>query len=260
VTRLAELSRRDWLTLTGTGVVGALAVSRSTAAEEGDMILIPGGPCLLGTTEDEAARVAREHGYHVSWLSGEYPQRQVELPSFLIARYPVTNRQFHAFCQATGHSRRGYWRGGEPPAGLIDHPVTGVNRADALAYCAWARLRLPTEAEWEKAARGPDGRTFPWGDEFDPDACQWNPEKLAGGPGTAPVDAHPRGAGPYGVMDMVGNVAEWCADPPPPHGALRGGCWMTSETLNLRAAARNMNGFDNNAANFYGFRCAKDVD
>ena len=223
------------------------------------MILIPGGPCLIGTAEEEAARLAGQYGYHVSWLSGELPGRRVDVPAFLIARYPVTNRAFHEFCQATGHAARVYWRDGRPPEDLLNHPVTCVNRGDALAYCAWAGLRLPTEVDWEKAARGEDGLTFPWGERFDPGACQWNPEKLPGPVRTAPVDAHPSGASPYGVMDMVGNVAEWCADPPPPHGALRGGCWLTSEVINLRAAARNMNGFDNNAANFYGFRCAKDV-
>jgi len=259
---LSELSRREWLALAGGGVAAALgpgAVAQAPAAEEGDMILIPAGPCLIGTTDDRAAYLAQAHGYHVSWLSGEYPQRRVEVPAFLIDRYPVTNRRFLEFARATGHAPRVYWRGGEPPEGLLNHPVTCVNRADALAYCAWAGLRLPSEVEWEKAARGEDGRAFPWGQEFDPEACRWNPEKLASRPGTAPVDAHPRGASPYGVLDLIGNVAEWCADPPPPHGALRGGCWLTSEVLNLRAAARHMNGFDNNAANFYGFRCARDV-
>ncbi len=223
------------------------------------MILIPAGPCLIGTTEDEATRLAGRHGYHVSWLSGELPQRRVDVPAFLIARYPVTNRQFRAFARAVGYAPRVHWPNGEPPEDLLDHPVTCVNRRDALAYCAWAGVRLPTEVEWEKAARGEAGRAYPWGNEFDPDACRWNPAKVPGPPNTAPVGAHPRGASPYGVMDMVGNVAEWCADPPPPHGGLRGACWLTSEVINLRAAARNMNGFDNNAANFYGFRCARDV-
>jgi len=223
------------------------------------MVLIPAGKCVIGTTEEQAEAFARKGGYHVSWLSGEFPQREVEVPAFLIDGYPVTNRQFSEFCQASGHPPRAHWGRGQVPENLLDHPVVCVNRADALAYCAWAGKRLPTEVEGEKAARGEHGLTFPWGDEFDPDACQWNPEKLPGGLRTAPVDAHPKGASPYGVMDMVGNAAEWCADPRPPHGALRGGCWLASEVINLRAAARNMDGFDNNAANFYGFRCAKDV-
>jgi formylglycine-generating enzyme required for sulfatase activity len=187
------------------------------------------------------------------------PQRTIELPAFLIDKHPVTNAQFEAFCRETGHAPRSYWPNGQCPPNLREHPVVCVNRADALAYCRWVGKRLPTEVEWEKAARGPDGRVFPWGDRFDPEACVWNPQRAAGALNTAPVGTHPRGASPHGVMDMVGNVAEWCADPAPPHGALRGGCWLTSEVINLRAAARNMNGFDNNAATFYGFRCAKEV-
>jgi formylglycine-generating enzyme required for sulfatase activity len=262
VTAVPDLSRRQWLALAGTGaaaVLGAKGMAQPPP-EEDAMVLIPAGKCLVGTTEEQAERLARRFGYHVTWLSGEYPQRQVELPAFLIDKYPVTNRQFAEFCQAIGHPPRPHWPNGKPPEALLDHPVVCVNRADALAFCAWVGKRLPTEAEWEKAARGEQGLAFPWGNEFDPEACQWNPEKLPGPVHTAPVSAHPKGASPYGVVDMVGNVAEWCADPPPPHGGLRGGCWLTSEVINLRAAARNMNGFDNNAATFYGFRCAEDVE
>ena len=223
------------------------------------MVEIPAGACLIGTTPEQAEALATEYGYHATWFEGETPQLQVDLPAFLIDKYPVTNRQYAEFCAATGHKPRGYWRGGEPPERLLNHPVISVNRADALAYCDWAGKRLPTEHEWEKAARGPDGLTFPWGNEFDPGALCWNPDARAAGPTFAPVDAHPTGASPYGVMDMCGNVAEWCADPPKPQGGIRGGCWMTSEVFNLRAAARNMNGNDNNSANFYGFRCAKDL-
>jgi formylglycine-generating enzyme required for sulfatase activity len=226
------------------------------------MVVVPAGPFLMGTTEDEARKLAQEHGYHESWLSGEVPERRVELPAFAIARYPVTNAQYRAFVEATGHRAPPYWRGREHPAAAPDKPATSVNRADALAYCRWAGVRLPSEAEWEKAARGEDGRVFPWGDEFDPDALNWNED----GSGeltiaTTPVDAHPRGASPYGVMDLCGNVAEWCADSPGPGAAfIKGGSWKTAEVINLRAAARNMSGFDNNAMGFYGFRCAKDVD
>ena len=101
---------------------------------------------------------------------------------------------------------------------------------------------------------------YPWGNEFDPEACCWNPERRGGGPRTAPVDAHPRGASPYGVMDMVGNVAEWCGDGPQSGVSyIKGGCWATEEIINLRPAARNMTGFSLNTSTFYGFRCARDV-
>ena len=253
-------SRREWITTTSAGVAaGALCLANNEApAESADRILIPAGKFLRGTTEEQADKLAREHDYHVTWLSGETPQRELDLPAFAIDRYPVTNRQFAEFCQATGHPPRPHWRGGKPLEAVNDHPVTNVNKADAEAYAAWAGKRLPTEAEWEKAARGTDGRVFPWGDEFDPEACQWNREKTGNGPGTAPVDAHPKGASPYGVLDLIGNVAEWCADgPSPPTAWIKGGCYLFHEIVNLRPAARNMSGFANNPLDFYGFRCAK---
>ncbi|MGQ9733062.1 MAG: formylglycine-generating enzyme family protein [Candidatus Zipacnadales bacterium] len=260
---LTNIPRREWFRITGAGLatttLGAWLETKTTA-QESEMIVIPAGPCIIGTSEAQAEALAREHGYHVSWLEGELPQRKLDVPAFAIDKYPVTNAQYAEFCAATGYRAPTYWHGDKPPAHLFDHPVVAVNRADAIAYCRWAGKRLPTEIEWEKAARGEEGLVFPWGNEFDPNACQWNPQRLGGGLRTAPVDSHPRGASPYGVMDMVGNVAEWCADPPPPHGALRGGCWLTSEVFNLRAAARNMNGFDNNAALFYGFRCVKGIE
>ena len=142
----------------------------------------------------------------------------------------------------------------------MDHPVTSVNRADARAYAAWAGKRLPTEAQWEKAARGENGLIFPWGDEFDPDACQFRRDPLAPAPGTAPVAAHPKGASSYGVTDMVGNVLEWCEDSPGQgSGFLKGGCFLFEEIVNLRAASRIMSGFDNNPLAFYGFRCVEGV-
>ncbi len=259
------VSRRQWLRLAGTGILACSlgpAWGEGGEGKDGDdgMVVIPAGPFLMGTTEEQATRLAEQYGYHVSWLSGEVPQRTVELPAYALDVYPVTNRQYAEFCLATGYPPRLHWRGPSPPELLLDHPVVGVNKADALAYARWAGKRLPTEAEWEKAARGTDGRLFPWGDEFDPDACQWNHDRSPHGPGTAPVSAHPRGASPYGVMDLVGNAAEWCGDGPGPGAAfIKGGCFLSEEIINLRPAARNMSGFANNPSSFYGFRCARDV-
>ena len=260
-------SRRTWIRTTAEGAAGCLCLaSTSSGAAEAvppdRMVIIPAGPFLMGTTQEDAQRLAREYGYDVSWLGGETPQRRLELPGFAIDTYPVTNRQFARYCEATdARPPRMLWRGKTPPDRLLDHPVIFVDHATARAYAKWAGKRLPTEAEWEKAARGPDGRLFPWGSRFEPDACQWNRDRTDRGPGTARVDAHPGGASVYGVMDMVGNVAEWCQDGPGPSSrAIKGGCWLTEVIINLRPACRTMSGFPNNRSAFYGFRCAKDVD
>jgi formylglycine-generating enzyme required for sulfatase activity len=229
--------------------------------EEEDMVTIPAGAFPMGTSEDEAERLARAHGWHPSWLAGEVPQRRIVLPAYALDRYPVTNRQFAEFCRATGHAPPPHWGGAQPPEHLLDHPVTHVNWAEADAYSRWAGKRLPTEAEWEKAARGEGGLLFPWGNRFEPHRCCWNPERRGSlAPATVSVAALPEGASPYGVRHMAGNVAEWCADGPGPGAAyIKGGCWHTAEVLNLRSAARIMSGFANNAMPFYGFRCAKEV-
>jgi formylglycine-generating enzyme required for sulfatase activity len=223
------------------------------------MITIPAGPFLMGTTPAEAQALANAYGYHVSWLDGEVPSAPT-LPGFLIDKYPVTNQQYWAFCVATGSQPPPHWGGSTPPTALLSHPVTWINRAQAKQFAKWAGKRLPTEQEWEKAARGTDGRTFPWGNQWDPNACQWNPDPTQPPIGTAPVFAHASGASPYGVFDMVGNVCEWCEDGPDPwDGYLKGGSWVNSEIIDLRPAARNMSGNASNWLSFYGFRCAKDL-
>ncbi len=259
-----SLSRREWMKVLGIGLAMSTAAppwTRAEAAVPADtMVVIPGGPFLMGTAEAQARRLAKRYGHHASWLDGEMPQRTVDLPDFAIDRYPVTNRQFAAFCNATGHAPRPHWGGTEPPEALLDHPVVHVNKADAEAYAHWAGKRLPSEAEWEKAARGTDGRLYPWGNEFHVEACQCDLRVNGPVPCTAPVAAHPSGASPYGVMDMAGNAAEWCADGPGTKSAfIKGGCWMTECPINLRAASRIMSGFDTNATPFYGFRCARDI-
>ncbi len=188
-----------------------------------EMIIIPGGPFLMGSPPEEGN-------------PDEHPQRIVWLPDFAIDRFPVTNRDFSAFIEDGGYQRRElwdpegwlwahwgghrapFWWWGDPENGEVpipagpdfpDHPVIGVTWYEAAAYARWAGKRLPTEAEWEKAARGTDGRRYPWGNIFDP-RCANTRE---GGSGTLePVGARPAGASPYGVMDMAGNCFEWCLD------------------------------------------------
>lgn len=173
----------------GAGSEAELApVVRDAGAE---MVLVPAGPFKMGER-----------------------RREVYLDAFYVDRCPVTNAQFAVFVKVTGyrpvetgeHRFLAHWRAGQVPEALEDHPVVYVSWEDARAYAAWAGKRLPTEAEWEKAARGVDGRKYPWGKE-DP------ARRLAGAKrGTTKVGSFPAAASPYGALDMVGNVWEWCED------------------------------------------------
>jgi formylglycine-generating enzyme required for sulfatase activity len=145
----------------------------------------------------------------------EMPVQVLNITDFLMMRYPVTNAQYAKFIQATGHRAPLFWQNGSYPSGQQDHPVVGVSYYDAIAFCAWASqetglpLRLPTEAEWEKAARGPEFRLYPWGQEWKKGMCNTNEEKQNG---TSLVGKYsPQGDSPYGVADMGGNVQEWCS-------------------------------------------------
>ena len=134
-------------------------------------------------------------------------ERARELGALLIGRWPVVNAHYREFLLATG---RPVPAAVEAEA-LDDHPVTGVSRADAEAFCAWLGpgVRLPTGDEWEAAARGADGRPFPWGETFYAEHCNCAD---SGWGWTVPVDAHPGGAGPFGAEQQAGNVWEWVAD------------------------------------------------
>lgn len=166
---------------------------------EPDMVRIPAGPFWMGRPPEADVP------------SSETPQFLLELPTFYMGIYPVTNEQYAQFVQQTNHTpptKQG-WLGRKPPRKKLQHPVAGVSWEDASAYCAWLHqlterpYRLPTEAEWEKAARGTDGRVFPWGDEWHSEACHY------GAKSTAVVTAYPAGDSPYGCRQMVGNVWEW---------------------------------------------------
>jgi len=169
------------------------------------LIHIPGGPFTIGSDRwpeegGEALKVTLDHDYY-------------------IAVHEVTNAQYKRFVDATGHAPPDkYDADGEPapvwtgktfPADQADHPVVGVSWEDAQAYCQWAGLRLPSEPEWELAARGRDGRTWPWGNEFDQSRCRSAVGERAG---TGSVYEHPEGRSPWGLFAMAGNVAEWCVD------------------------------------------------
>ena len=160
-----------------------------------DWIEVPSGDALIGTASTPA-------------YLAESPATLFTLPAFLIARNPVTNAQYAVFVQATGHRPPAHWKGWAPPAELGNHPVTHIDWHEAWAFCEWAGVRLPTEAEWEKAARGSDGRRYPWGSGR-PTPREANCGVWFGG--TTEVGAFPAGASPYGVLDLSGNVWEWTA-------------------------------------------------
>lgn len=141
-------------------------------------------------------------GEYVLGEAGE--ERAVRLGAFAIGRHPVVNAHLWAFAVATGRPVAPKLLDPE----LADHPATDVSRPEAEAFCAWAGARLPTGDEWEAAARGTDGRPYPWGETFDPERCAC---AEAGWGWTVPVTAHPGGAGPFGTQQQAGNVWEWVA-------------------------------------------------
>lgn len=170
-----------------------------------DFVLIPEGEFIIGSKSSKD-RLAQPD---------EFPQHRLRITDFYIMRYPVTNAQYRLFVEATEHRLPLYWPKGQYPAAEADYPVVGVSFLDAAAFCRWAAeemglpVRLPTEPEWEKAARGPDGRIYPWGNEWQPELCN-NGQKRVADP--TPVDRFsPEGDSPYGVADLAGNAQEWCA-------------------------------------------------
>jgi len=166
------------------------------------MVLIPAGEFLMGS-DPSVDKDAQD---------GEQPQHISYLPDYYLAKTPVTNAQYAAFVYATGHEPPLHWEDGKPPRGGEDHPVKWVHWADAVAYCDWLAevtgkpYRLPSEAEWEKGARGTDGRIYPWGNQWDEERCNSGEDHESH---TTPVGAYPQGASPYGLLDMAGNVWEW---------------------------------------------------
>ncbi|RDI43560.1 SUMF1/EgtB/PvdO family nonheme iron enzyme [Nocardia mexicana] len=139
------------------------------------------------------------------------PQDKPEwVPGFWIDTYPVTNSDYSRFVAATGHTPPQHWADGHPPPDLAEHPVVWVSHDDATAYAEWANKQLPTSVQWEKAARGTRGNTYPWGNQATPAKCNVR----GSGPGrTTPVDTYKSGTGPFGAFDLCGNVWEWQQTP-----------------------------------------------
>jgi iron(II)-dependent oxidoreductase len=256
--------------------LAAAAPAPDDAAAD-DLLTVPAGTFVMGDPMGEADEAPRE----------------VRVGAFRIMRHEVTNGQYAAFVAATGYRSdaekagtgfvwNGRWRevagvnwqapsdAGTPTEGVADYPVVQVSARDAAAFCAHYGRRLPTEEEWEYAARGTDGRRFPWGDapphhgsepartNFGTMAC-CAPDAADGYWKTAPVGSYPAGASPFGVLDMAGNVWEWTATAfpgRPDERAIRGGGWGNNPYC-LRASYRHGNP-PHFSLDMVGFRCAAD--
>lgn len=176
----------------------SLNLERPSLPFEPETVFVPGGSFLMGSLSG------------VGVPEYETPQHIVNLPDYRIGKYPVTNRQYVEFIHQTGRlvAPESGWIGQNPPMDKLNHPVMGITWNEALAYCDWLSEQmgqaytLPSEAHWEKAARGTDGRIYPWGSEWDVSRCHHSSDQ------TAPVDAYPPQS-IYGCYDLVGNVREW---------------------------------------------------
>lgn len=243
-------------------------------ADDGaEMVLVPAGPFTMGG-----------EGRGIDEDRSEAPAHQVDLPAFYLDKCEVTTVQYAAFLNATGslvdgeghplvweslylplERHDGQWR---PKAGREQHPMVCVTWYGAMAYAQWAGKRLPTEAEWEKAARGTDGRKFPWGNDFDPGRFWLGQDEMH------PVGTKPAGASPYGALDMAGNAWEWTSslflsypydardgreDPGAPgRRVARGGSWVGEPYIATATYRfRPEPGF---AHAYLGFRCAKSAE
>jgi serine/threonine-protein kinase len=254
--------------LLGTVLVIAISLNRSRspnanaeqpitnprAIPEG-MVYVTGGEFMMGSNNGDEY---------------EQPSHKVSVNPFLIDVYEVTCGEYEKFVEATGHRVPLYWTNGICPRAAQRKPVVGVDWHDATTYAKWASKRLPTEEEWEFAARGSDGRKFPWGNE-------WQANVANAGDSSAgdfvDVGSYPLGKSPFGVMDMIGNAWEWTASDlkPYPGGRLskppqeerklmRGASWFKDQvpdwTATFRGFAAPAGGKDYTKV---GFRCAKDI-
>ena len=186
--------------------------------------------------------------------------KKIHLPAYQLAKFPVTNQQYKHFLDANPqHPAPIHWKMKDFPLGKARHPVVGVSLYDAIAFCEWLGCRLPSEEEWEKAARGSEGHTYPWGEDWkDGEYCNnWDAEIGT----TTPVDRYPTGISPYGVFDMAGNVWEWTSSDyqGPFMHILRGGSWRLFSNFAVRATQKDWLTLDDERDDV-GFRCARSVD
>lgn len=243
------------LAATWTAIAWGQLPARTKGKDGANMVLVPAGTFIIGSGEGNP---------------DETPPHERDLPAFYIDVVEVTSAQYARYLQATGGTAPPHWNGPNVPQGKAEQPVTNVTWYDAMRYAIWAGKRLPTEAEWEKAARGTDGRRFPWGNLPEKDRANLGGEKIR------PVGGYPQGASPFGCLDMAGNVWEWTADwyePYPGTSArtitfgqqykvMRGGGAEYFYTLNENIGRCSLRGriLPYAGEDYLGFRCVQDVD
>jgi formylglycine-generating enzyme required for sulfatase activity len=236
--------------------------AKQTAHIELDWCDVPAGEFWMGNDP---------RAFHDLALPSEYSQYFISLPEFFIAQMPVTNAEYEMFTQATDYSAPSHWVENKIPRGKENHPATNVSWDDARAFCEWSGTRLLTEAEWEKAARGIDGRVYPWGNE-PPDESRANYAQDVKTHSTTSVNQFLRGASPYGVLDLAGNVWEWVSSlyREYPYNArdgredldsraqrvLRGGSFYSPNENFIRCAARSLS-YPQRRRDHIGFRVAR---
>ncbi len=252
-------------------IVLPLACSRNTVPEIKGMVYIPAGEFAMGSDDVDNNALAKEFGAkHVVFFENERPVRTIYLDGFFIDEFEVTNMEYKFFISKAKHEVPNHWKNRMYEAGKDKHPVINITWFDTNTYCKWVSKRLPTEEEWEKASRGPNGNRYPWGNEFDNKKA--NLEKGD----TMPVGSMKEDKSYYGVYDMGGNIMEWTSswyksypgstfqseDFGEKYRVLKGGYGNVVGHYNLgnfysRASFRNYfpptgKGID------VGFRCAKD--
>ncbi|MFQ5451353.1 MAG: formylglycine-generating enzyme family protein [Nitrospinaceae bacterium] len=240
----------------------------SGSSIDSDMVLIPEGVFTMGSSPRDIDWVVKKFfSASRDWYLDETPARKIYLGDFYIDRFEVTNAQYEKFRKAAGLPEPKFMdsrRFNEP-----GQPVVGITWNQAVEYCRWAGKRLPTEEEWEKAARGASARHYPWGNE--PDNDKANIRGLEDNfRYTAPVGQYEEGKSPYGVMDMAGNVWEWTTDWYQPYEGnkhendmygtslrvIKGGSWNSNMDL-ARSAIRGK-ALPDQRLNYIGFRCARE--
>ena len=229
----------------------------------------PGESITEGMVKIEGGKF--KMGYVDPSVTDAGPVQEVDVPAFYIDKYEVTNAQYNEFLKATDYNWKGRysaWKGGVMPEELANHPVRYISWDDARNFATWSGKRLPTEAEWEKAARGVQWRKYPWGNKFDPKLCNVNKSGIGK---TTAVGTFAKGVSQYGVHDMCGNVAEWVGDwykPYPNSGqnnpdfgetyrVLRGGSYFHASGYETYARMKDKPDTWTNP--YYGFRCALDA-